>query len=369
LFKKDTETLRRWLFMALIILAAMVAVVVFYNYYPAILGDLLGFLGLALFPFIFAWIVCIFTRPMIQGLERYLRLPKTVAVLLTMLLCLGAFSALLTAVVLVVIGIVAELSTYFSHPENSLALIVAQLQELYRFLDMDFTQVQELFTYFGEAAGSLAGQGVNAAMYILRITPIAILLVVVTIVATFYWCRDEEAIKRVVGTPFKPSRRQAVFENYDAISRVIGGYLRSQILLMLVAIFVCTVGLTILGVPNNLTMGLLAGGLDFIPILGPGTILVPWGIWLLINGQYIQGFGMLGIFVVMTIVRNLLTPKIVGDQMGLHPLAAVSSIFIGLVLFGILGLIMGPIVLAIAMALYRQRKARKNNTPPVSPNI
>ena len=369
MLKQDTQTLRRWLVLALLVLVAMVSVVVFYNYYPTILGDLFSFLGLALFPFIFAWIVCIFTRPMVQALQRYLRLPKSVAVLLTMLFCLGAFSALLTALILVIIGVVGELIGYFNHPENTLALLVVQLQDIYRALGMDFTQVQELFAYFGEAAGSLAGQGINAAMYILRVTPIAILMIVVTVVATFYWCRDEESIKRVVGAPFKPARRQAVLENYDAISRVIGDYLRSQILLMLVAIVVCTVGLTIIGVPNNLTMGLLAGGLDFIPILGPGTILVPWGAWLIINGEYFQGIGMVVIFVVMTIVRNILTPKIVGDQMGLHPLAAVTSIFIGLVLFGIIGLIVGPILLAIALVLYRQYRKRKDNPPPVAPHV
>ena len=369
MFKKETETLRRWLIIALIVLVALVSVVVFYTYYPTILGSMLSFLAVALFPFVFAWIVCVFTRPIVQSLQRYLRLPKTLAVCLTMLFCLGAMGALVAALILVIIGIISEVSLYFADPQNSLMLLFQQLQDFYLALDMDFSQVQEWLSLLGEAAGSLAGQGLNAAMYIVRATPVAIFMVVVTIVATFYWCRDEEVIKRLLGMPFSPARRQTIFESYEAVSRVIGSYLRSQIVLMLIAIVVCIVGLTILGVPNNLSMGLLAGGLDFIPVLGPGTVLVPWGVWLLINGQYFQGFGMLVIFVAMTLIRNLLTPKIVGGQMGLHPLAAISSIFIGLIMFGVVGLIIGPIVLGIILVLYRERKAKQGqpNPPTVPP--
>ena len=88
--------------------------------------------------------------------------------------------------------------------------------------------------------------------------------------------------------------------------------------------------------------------MDIIPILGPGTLIVPWAAWSLITGDFISGVGLIIIYATTTISRNILEPKIVGDRVGLHPLATLAAIFIGMRMFGLVGLILGPIVLAIA---------------------
>lgn len=366
-FNKSAETLRHHLLLCLIALVLLLIGVVLYQYYPTILGDVFGFLGIVVFPFAFAWIAAIFTRPMVNWLHLKLHFPKTLAVLVTMLVCLAVFGGLITALVLVVIDVVGDLRIYFSDQNNSVSLLITQIQEIYNRLNMDFEQLQQWFVRIGEAASGLASQGFGYAVDFVKATPTALLLILVTVVAIFYWCRDEEKIKRVLAAPF-PKRKRALFlDAYDTVSDVIGNYLRAQLLLVTVSITVCLVGLMILRVPNAIPMGLLAGGLDVIPMLGPGTVLVPWAIWCLLTGNFFRGIGLAIIFGAVILIRNLIEPKILGDRIGLHPLAALASLFVGMKLFGVVGLIIGPISVAVFMVVYRARKARPKQRPPAGP--
>ena len=88
--------------------------------------------------------------------------------------------------------------------------------------------------------------------------------------------------------------------------------------------------------------------------------MVPWAIWSFITDNVGFGIGLLVLYAIVSTVRYILEPKIVGDSVGLHPLAALAAVFIGMKMFGIVGLILGPITLAVIMAAYRSHKAAKS---------
>ena len=145
---------------------------------------------------------------------------------------------------------------------------------------------------------------------------------------------------------------------YDNFSNVIGQYIRAQLILITISFVICTVGFTIIGAESPLAMGLFTGVMDIIPVLGPGTLIIPWAVWSFIVGDIGFGIGLLIIYVIVSVTRYILEPKIVGDRVGLHPLAALAAIFIGMKLFGLIGLILGPIVLAVILAMLKARRQR-----------
>ena len=101
------------------------------------------------------------------------------------------------------------------------------------------------------------------------------------------------------------------------------------------------------------TIGIVVGILDILPILGPGTFFVPWIIWALISGDTKVALSLLIVYIIISVVRQFLEPKIIGDNIGLHPLATLISLYVGLQLGGVIGMIMGPVLVVIFIACYR----------------
>jgi predicted PurR-regulated permease PerM len=113
------------------------------------------------------------------------------------------------------------------------------------------------------------------------------------------------------------------------------------------------VSLKILGVKYVLTISLLVGLADILPVLGPGAVFLPWIVWQFINGRTGMGISLLAVYIIISVVRQFLEPKIVGDNIGLHPLTTLISLYVGLQLGGAVGLILGPVTVVIFIACYR----------------
>ena len=98
--------------------------------------------------------------------------------------------------------------------------------------------------------------------------------------------------------------------------------------------------------PYAFLLALLIAAVDFLPLLGTGVVLIPWGIICLILGQVRLGIGLLILYGVTTLIRQVLEPKLIGEGLGLHPLLSLLSMYAGLRLFGVWGMILAPLVAA-----------------------
>ena len=93
------------------------------------------------------------------------------------------------------------------------------------------------------------------------------------------------------------------------------------------------------------------GFVDLLPILGSGTVMVPWGIFEIIEGEFVLGFSILGLLIFISIVRQVLEPKIVSNQIGVNPLYTLMSMYVGFKIYGIPGLIIGPVIFVIVVSV------------------
>ena len=107
------------------------------------------------------------------------------------------------------------------------------------------------------------------------------------------------------------------------------------------------IGLTILRVDNAPVIAGIIAVIDIMPVLGTGGVVIPWTLISLVTGDFFRAIGLIIMYVIILVVRNIIEPKIVGSQVGLHPVITLASMFIGLHFFGIIGMFGFPVALSV----------------------
>ena len=108
-----------------------------------------------------------------------------------------------------------------------------------------------------------------------------------------------------------------------------------------------SIGLTLIGIKHAVAVALVVSIFDILPVLGTGGVMIPWTVLAALQGNYSLAVGLLVIYIVITVIRNIIEPKIVGSQLGLHPVVTLCSMFVGVQLFGVIGLFGFPIGLPL----------------------
>jgi len=145
---------------------------------------------------------------------------------------------------------------------------------------------------------------------------------------------------------------------YAEVKQVMGrlssagtAYLKTQGILMLLVATVCTIGFLFVKREYALLLGIGIAILDAFPILGSGIVLVPWTILCFLRGDYTGTMVLVITYVLCVLVREILEPKLLGDRMGIPPLYALMAVYVGVELFGVAGVILGPFGLVVIRAL------------------
>lgn len=160
------------------------------------------------------------------------------------------------------------------------------------------------------------------------------------IMATAFFSRDMEKIRyNVKASVF---RKEMDFVT-GHLKNILGTYLRTQLLIMFLTSIVCSVGLYLIGNPYALLLGILIGIIDAFPVLGTGTVFLPWTIVLLIMGRFKYAASIFAIYLICYYGRAFLEPRLMGNKLEISPLIMLVSLYAGLLLFGISGVITGPI--------------------------
>ena len=137
------------------------------------------------------------------------------------------------------------------------------------------------------------------------------------------------------------------------IRTALTGWLKAQLTLMCLCFAILCVGFFLLRVSYGPLWAFLIALVDAIPILGTGTVLLPWGLVCLLQGQRIKAIGLLGIYVVALLSRSILEPRLVGKQLGLDPLVTLVALYMGFHLWGIPGMLLSPMICVVFTQLAR----------------
>ncbi len=137
----------------------------------------------------------------------------------------------------------------------------------------------------------------------------------------------------------------------DIFMSAFGGYIKSQLILSLGVFLILTVGFLFMGQPYGLLLAFGLAVLDFIPIIGAGTVMVPWAVVDMVLAQYGEAAALMAVWGVIVLFRRFAEPKILGDQTGLSPILSLVGIYVGMKLGGVLGMVIGPLLLLVCINL------------------
>jgi len=179
---------------------------------------------------------------------------------------------------------------------------------------------------------------------------------VVAVITGYFLARDAEAIARAIERSVPAALVRWGTTTGRSFTRAVLGYLKAQFLLVGATSLLTTTGLWLMGEPYAVVLGLTAGVIDLVPLLGASTILLPWGAYLILTGHVMHGVRLLGLLVVVAGTREIVEMRVVGGQVGLHPVAALCAMYLGVMLFGPAGVALGPILVAASWAVARQEQ-------------
>ena len=350
-------------------LAALVLWVIFLAGEKVLPGSvsILKYILTVLLPFLLAVIISVLIDPLVGFCERRLRFSRGIAVATAMFLIIGGFGTLLTLLVLQLVAELIDLSSSLDLYIKNGRLVIENLIDrgINVYGNLPPTAVNYIQNSVATLADSLklfASKLINAFLYMVYGVPGIIMVGIVSLLATFFISKDRKAIfrlwKRLIPGPWG----ERTIDVSREVSRAFMAYIRSQFILVSITMIQSIVGFYIIGVDYALTIGLVVGFFDLIPVLGPGSVFIPWLAWSFFTGDYSLGIKLTGLFVLILLVRQILEAKIVSANLGLHPLATLVAIYVGLKVFGVVGLILGPMTLiAIQAGVKAGQDIRKFN--------
>ncbi|CAN7366750.1 sporulation integral membrane protein YtvI [Paenibacillus sp. LjRoot56] len=326
-----------------------------------------------IYPFIFGWIIALMLNPLVNFFQFKLKLPRWLSVSLSMLIFLGA---MVTVITLLVANIVVELGSLADTIQLQINRWVEEfnvfinsvtfqqwIERVNEFFENNPKYQETVNTNLSSTAGSIADVSKLVITYtfaalkaFLTSLPNIATITIIVMLATFFISKDWYGlIKRYKGIFSDMIVKTTKLIRTD-LQKALFGYMRAQLILVSLTALVVIIGLLILRVDYAITIGLLTGLADLMPYLGTGAVMVPWILYVFFaQGNIVLGIGLSVLYGVIVIARQIMEPKVLASSVGLDPLATLIAMFVGLKLFGLLGLIVGPVSLILITAFYRAR--------------
>ncbi len=319
---------------------------------------LLGFF----MPFVIGWLIASVASPVVVWLERRMNLIKKWGSALIIISVLGLVGLLIYLSVSTLAREIAiltqDIPDMYQDLESGMDTIGESLNGIFRMLPSGIqtgwhTMMNNLDQTMGEIIGRLSEPTVSAAGRFAMGIPSALVATIVTFISAYFFIADREEVllwaKRIAPDALV-TRMTMVVDNFKY---AVGGYFKAQFKIMAVVYVLLAAGFLILRVHFAFLLALLIAFLDFLPFFGTGTALLPWVFYKFMMGEYRMVVGLLILYGVTQLVRQLIQPKLVGDSMGLNPLVTLALLYAGYKMGGVLAMIFAVPVGMIVINLHK----------------
>jgi len=324
------------------------------------------------YPFLIAWAVAYLLNPLVNLMQRRLRMPRWFASVLALVVALGSAAAVVALLVNKLIVEIGRLARYIdANIRNWIDAFMGILnsetiQSFLLQLNALYTQNQQITHTIDqnlESAGLRIAQAitnlfnsvVNWLISLVAALPNIAFIVLIALLAAFFMSKDWYKWADRLSGVLPPSIHRSISAVWNELQRALFGYLRSLLIMVSLTALFMILGMWILGVPNPFAVGLLLGLLDLLPYVGIGLVIVPWVIYCFIQGNIALGLGLAILYAIVFVVRSLVEPKVLAASIGMDSLMTLISMVIGLRLFGVAGIIIGPVTLVILLSMHRTR--------------
>ena len=302
-------------------------------------------------PFIIAGIIAVVMRPLYSYLRRHFKFRS-------------AFTA--TAITLLIFGALVAIAAFLLY---LIALQAISLFDAYGYLIEDYFASEELYRNLRDAllSGSLLGTVTDAAALVIRVVPLSLTFVIITFALTVFFLNRLGQIRTLILNRVRGSSRETVERVLAAAYLTVRRFIRSYLVLYLVTFVEAVFIFYLTGVPYPLPFAFITAVADILPVLGPGTVYIPFAVIFILQKNYITGITLLVFFLLTVILRQILEPRVVSDSVKVHPLVVLTAIYCSIaamnlwVLFYVVLLFLGYKVLREAGVLSADQLSRNTD--------
>lgn len=314
-------------------------------------------LSLFYMPFLVAFIISLIIEPAIKFMMAKTKLTRRSSSIIIFVI---VSAIILGSLSWVLITLFSESSSLLQGLNDYFDKAYIQFQKLMESFNFDKIHLSdEILNVIQNSTGDLLETASNwlrssltGLINLVTSLPSIAICIGITVVALYFICVDKIYILDQVEHHLPKVWVRKIGRHLKDLIQTLGGYLKAEAMLVLVSFIISLIGLYILqftgfSIQYPLLMALFIGFVDALPILGSGTVMVPWAIIAAINGDLNLGIAIIVLLIIMSVARQILEPKLVSKNIGVHPIFTLIAMYTGFKVIGIMGLLIGPIVLII----------------------
>lgn len=299
-------------------------------------------------PFLIGWVIALVAHPMVTFIEKYLKIRRRAVTIVVICTAVAGVALLIYGGVYVLVKELIGFADSIPQMISSVQITINKLEIILdRFfiklpinLGFDLNQVYD--SLIGAAAEWTAKQGtplMNALGNMAKNIPSMIVAVIMCLLSAYFFVAERDTVTSVVAkyTPQCIKSKWNII--YHSLFGALGGYVKAQIKIEVIMYIIVLIGLSIYKVKYASLIAIGIAILDLLPVFGTGTVLVPWAIVKLVEGDYSMAVGLMILWGIGQLFRQIIQPKIVGDSIGLAPLPTLLLIYIGWQLGGVVGML------------------------------
>jgi len=308
-------------------------------------------------PFIIAFIISNLIEPIITFFMKKLKISRKASSAITLLLVLSSSILIITFLISRFISEIINMSHvlpgYITEVYNNLEAFFKKIAALYPGLPANLSTgienlISNLSTSLIRGLNNLATHALNTAISI----PQVVVFMLITLLSTYFLASDRTKIYNFFNYQLPEKWVIKVRSVKGDMLSALLGYIKAQLILMLITFLQLLAGFMIIGIKQPLTLATLICLVDALPILGSGSIMLPWSIYLFFVGNFFSGMSIVILYLIVFMVRQIMEPKLVSQQIGVHPLLTLFAMYIGLQLFGVVGMIIGPVTIILLKNIF-----------------
>jgi len=323
-----------------------------------------------LYPFLIAWLIALMLNPVVEWMSEQFRMPRWLSVTICLTLFITSMLTVAAAVVTRVVREVYNLSNSMDHflrlwreffiqlfENDKVRTFLETLGSLYKdnpnlqgSINSNLSSTAEKIT---TVITNFITSFLDAIVRLLSSLPNVASISIIILLSAFFISKDWSRWMGIPARAMPASINQSMRTIWGDLKQALFGYLRAQLFLISITMFIITTGLIVLRVDYAITIGLLVGIIDLLPYLGVGAVMIPWIVYCFAVDQGSLGIGLLIVYAIVLLTRQIMEPKVLASTVGLDPLLMLIAMFVGMQLFGFLGLIVGPVSLVLLSAMKR----------------
>lgn len=323
-----------------------------------ILGLYLSFkLSIFYMPFLIAFIISLMIEPIIKKMMKKFKIKRRTS---SIIIFIVVSIIILGSLIWGIITLFSEASNLLQGLNNYFDKAYTLFQDFINGFNFDKIQVSnEILNVIQDSTGSLLDnvanwvRGIlNGLINVVTSIPVISIYFAITVMALYFICVDKIYILDQIEHHIPEVWVKKIGKHMRDLIKTLGGYLKAQATLILTSFVISLIGLYILhfigfNIEYPLLMAIFIGFVDALPILGSGTVMVPWAIIAGLNGDYNLGIAIIILLIIMSIARQFMEPRLVSKNIGVHPIFTLIAMYTGFKFIGILGMLFGPIILII----------------------